>query len=94
MDTLADLRTGSGIQIGVPSFPCQKEGFDTGCEAYKKIPVFVASDAVVYSAILLSIVHLWRTMRSKRHQNNDTKTMMSEMAILQQLSIVSRIAHT
>jgi len=58
----------AGFRVAARLFPCQKEGFDTGCEAYKIIPVFIASDAVVYSAILLPIVHFWRTKWFKRCQ--------------------------
>jgi hypothetical protein len=55
----------AGFRVAARLFPCQKEGFDTGCEAYKTIPTFVGSNALVYTAILLPIVHLWRTRRSR-----------------------------
>jgi hypothetical protein len=54
----------AGFRVAARLFPCQKEGFDTGCEAYKTIPAFVASNALVYAAIFLPIVHLWQKKRS------------------------------
>jgi hypothetical protein len=55
----------AGFGVVARLFPCQKEGFDAGCEAYKTIPTFVVSNALVYSAVLLPIMHLSRKNRSK-----------------------------
>jgi len=53
-----------GIIVIARFFPCQKEGFDTGCEAYKTIPTLLASNAIAYTAVFLPIVHLWRRKQS------------------------------
>lgn len=42
-----------GFQVASRLFPCQKEGFDTGCEAWKKLPVFWLSNAVTYLPFVL-----------------------------------------
>jgi hypothetical protein len=55
-----------GIRVMSRFFPCQKEGFDTGCEEYKTIPTLLASDAIAYAIVLLPVMHLWRTRRSRK----------------------------
>jgi hypothetical protein len=42
-----------GFRVASRLFPCQFEGFDTGCEAYKRLPAFVLSNAIAYFAFLL-----------------------------------------
>jgi len=37
-------------------FPCRAEGFDTGCEPYKTIPVFLGADAFAYFPFVLCVV--------------------------------------
>ena len=49
-----------GFRVAARLFPCQKEGFDTGCEAYKKLPAFVGANAFTYSILLLPIIYFWR----------------------------------
>jgi hypothetical protein len=61
----------AGLMVAARLFPCQKEGFDTGCEAFKTIPTFVASNALVYSAIFLPIVHLCRKKRSRGRRTGE-----------------------
>ena len=49
-----------GFRAAARLFPCQREGFDTGCEAYKALPAFLGANALAYCAALIPIVHLWR----------------------------------
>jgi hypothetical protein len=53
----------AGFRAASRLFPCQREGFDTGCEAYKKLPVFLGANAIVYSICLLPVVGLVRRRR-------------------------------
>jgi hypothetical protein len=39
---------GEGIGTASRLFPCQYEGFDTGCEIYKTLPAVVFSNAIAY----------------------------------------------
>ncbi len=55
-----------GIRVMSRFFPCQKEGFDTGCEEYKTIPTLLAANGIAYAIVLLPIVHLWRTQRVRK----------------------------
>ena len=56
----------AGIRVAARLFPCQMEGFDTGCEIYKRFPAWVGSNALVYTAVLLPIVYSWRTRTLRR----------------------------
>jgi len=47
--TLQSYGFGKASQL----FPCQAEGFDTGCEAYKRIPAFLVSNSLVYFPFVL-----------------------------------------
>jgi hypothetical protein len=49
-----------GFGVAACLFPCQKEGFDTGCEVYKRLPAFVGANALTYSILLLPIIYIWR----------------------------------
>jgi hypothetical protein len=49
-----------GFRVASRFFPCQKEGFDTGCEAYKTIPAFVGTNALLYSIVSLPLIYLLR----------------------------------
>lgn len=42
-----------GISASSRTFPCQKEGFDTGCEAYKRFPLLLTVNAIVYFPFLV-----------------------------------------
>lgn len=44
-------------------FPCRKEGFDTGCEAYKWIPTFLTADALAYFPFVLIGLACYRNFR-------------------------------
>jgi hypothetical protein len=50
----------AGFRVAARLFPCQMEGFDTGCEAYKRLPAFVGANALTYSIVLLPMIHSWR----------------------------------
>ena len=50
----------AGFRAAARLFPCQKEGFDIGCEAYKRLPAFVGANALLYSILLLPIIYFWR----------------------------------
>ena len=45
-------------------FPCRAEGFDTGCEWYKTLPTFVATNALAYLSVALVGVYLY--LRAER----------------------------
>jgi len=49
-----------GFRVAARLFRCQMEGFDTGCEAYKRLPTFVGANAAAYSIILFPIIRFWR----------------------------------
>ena len=49
-----------GFRVAARLFPCQKEGFDIGCEAYKRLPAFVGANALAYSILLFPIIDFWR----------------------------------
>jgi hypothetical protein len=49
-----------GGTVAYHFFPCQKEGFDLGCEAYKRIPTFVGTNALLYSIVSFPFVFLFR----------------------------------
>ena len=48
MVTPVRLLQNPGIVAISRAFPCQREGFDTGCEEYKTLPLFLAVNALVY----------------------------------------------
>jgi hypothetical protein len=49
-----------GFRVAARLFPCQMEGFDTGCEVYKRLPAFVGANALAYTIVLLPMIHSWR----------------------------------
>lgn len=49
-----------GIRVESRLFHCQKEGFDTGCEAYKVIPTLIGTNAILYSILAFPLVRLRR----------------------------------
>jgi hypothetical protein len=61
---LIDLQE-AGFRAANSLFPCQREGFDTGCEAYKRLPAFLSANAIAYSACLFPVVHLIRKKRRR-----------------------------
>lgn len=50
-----------GFRVAARLFPCQMEGFDTGCEAYKTLPAILAANSLAYSIVLFPIIHFWRS---------------------------------
>lgn len=56
----------TGFRMAYRFFPCQYEGFDTGCEAYKTIPVFLISNAIAYLPFSLALVLLTRYWEPSR----------------------------
>jgi hypothetical protein len=59
---IAPLITVQGYGSGKASqmFPCQAEGFDTGCEAYKWIPAFLIANGLCYFPVALLSLFSWR----------------------------------
>jgi hypothetical protein len=49
-----------GFRVAARLFPCQMEGFDTGCEMYKTVPALLAANSLAYSIVSFPIVHFWR----------------------------------
>jgi hypothetical protein len=62
-----------GFRVATRLFPCQMEGSDLGCEAYKWLPAFIGANAFVYSIVLLPIVQHWR-------KRNAQATRLDELA--------------
>jgi hypothetical protein len=56
----------AGFQTAARLFPCRYEGFDVGCEAYKRLPVFVLSNAIAYFPFSLATVFLILYTESSR----------------------------
>jgi len=50
----------SGFVAASRLFPCQAEGFDTGCEPYKWIPSFLIANALAYLPFVLAGVSYYR----------------------------------
>jgi hypothetical protein len=55
-----------GFHTASRLFPCQKEGFDTGCEAYKWIPAFLIADLLAYFPFVLGGVLCYRRSSAAR----------------------------
>jgi hypothetical protein len=62
----------AGFRAASRLFPCQREGFYTGCEAYKKLPVFVGANAIVYSICLIPVVGLVRRRKRPKPSVNSS----------------------
>jgi hypothetical protein len=56
----------SGFVMASRLFPCQAEGFDTGCEAYKWIPAFLIANALTYFPFVLGGVLWYRRSSAAR----------------------------
>jgi hypothetical protein len=54
--TVQEYGSGKASQM----FPCQAEGFDTGCEAYKWIPAFLIANGLCYFPVALLSLFSWR----------------------------------
>lgn len=68
MVTPVRLLQNPGIVAISRAFPCQKEGFDTGCEEYKTLPVLLAVNAVAYFPfVFLAVFTLRVTGTTRRH---------------------------
>ena len=61
-----------GFRVAARLFPCQKEGFDIGCESYKRLPAFVGANALTYSILLLPIIYFWRRKATTTKPRGDT----------------------
>lgn len=46
----------AGFSVAAHFFPCQKEGFDSGCEMYKTIPAFLGTNALLYSTVSFPLI--------------------------------------
>lgn len=60
--TVQDYGFGKASQM----FPCQAEGFDTGCEAYKWIPTFLIANSFSYFCFVLLGLFSWRHSEAVR----------------------------
>jgi len=58
-----------GFHAASRFFPCQKEGFDTGCESFKVIPAILFTNAIVYVLIFTPVVQIYRTLKSRGSSN-------------------------
>jgi hypothetical protein len=63
-------------------FPCQIEGADTGCEAYKWLPTFLAANSLFYFSLVLI------TMLSCQHWGGIRTTMQSGSRLFARWCIV------
>ena len=52
-----------GLLASVLTFPCQRQGLEIGCEWYKTLPLFLVVNSLVYAAISLPLIHLFRSSR-------------------------------
>jgi len=72
----------AGFRVAARLFPCQKEGFDTGCEAYKKIPVFLGANALLYSIVSLPVLYFRRTKANAEGQTSKTRALPRNVRLL------------
>jgi hypothetical protein len=56
-------------------FPCQKEGFDIGCESFKIVPTIVLTNSFIYALILIPLVYSWRVLRQGLKQKEQDGTV-------------------
>lgn len=49
-----------GFRVASRLFPCQKEGYDVGCEGYKRLPIFIGTNAIVYASVLFLVLSAFR----------------------------------
>jgi hypothetical protein len=47
-----------GFIVSSVLFPCQKEGFDIGCEPSKVVPTILVTNAIVYFVVLMPIAYI------------------------------------
>lgn len=52
-----------GFLVASMFFPCQKEGFDVGCESFKVVPTIILTNSFIYALILIPLVHAWRVLK-------------------------------
>lgn len=78
----------AGFTAASRLFPCQAEGFDTGCEWYRWVPTFVMANAVVYLPIVIIAMLLFRTserirtvLRKHEHHLVRWSTAIAMMAL-------------
>ena len=55
-----------GFKAVARYFPCQKEGFDAGCERYKSLSLFLAVNAATYLPFMLCGVYVFASGRFVR----------------------------
>jgi hypothetical protein len=72
----------AGFRVVAYLFPCQKEGFDIGCEAYKRLPAFVGANALLYSIILLPVFYFRRTKGNAQGQTSKTQIFPTNIRLL------------
>lgn len=54
-----------GLLASALVFPCQKQGFEIGCEWYRTVPMFVAVNSLAFTVVSLPLVCLFRALRRK-----------------------------
>lgn len=54
-----------GLLASALTFPCQKQGIETGCEWYRTFPMFVAVNSLALTIVSLPLVHLFRVLRRR-----------------------------
>ena len=55
-----------GITVASILFPCETEGFDTGCEWFKVVPTILLVNAFVYFVVLTPMIHIYAALKSRR----------------------------
>jgi multisubunit Na+/H+ antiporter MnhB subunit len=60
-----------GMNLSSSLFPCRREGFDTGCEWFKVIPIVILSNAAVYSVILVPLRFLLTAAKKKQSSRSN-----------------------
>jgi hypothetical protein len=85
---IAPLITVQGYGFGKASqmFPCQAEGLDTGCEAYKWIPTFLLANILAYFPFVLI------SLFSSQHSDAVRKTVRASAGFFARWWVVVAVA--
>jgi len=66
---------GVGIGAAYRWFPCQREGFDTGCEPFKVIPTIVVANSILYLSVIAPLgilITCFKKVGSRSTSQSDT----------------------
>lgn len=55
-----------GFAVASMLFPCQREGFNTGCEWFKVVPTILLVNAAIYFVVLTPVIHVYATLKNRR----------------------------